>query len=75
VIASGLALLLSTLWGFSPGRRWLWWMFLLAALPAYGAGIGVHFAVGYTNLWHLTPSIGGAAVYALALVLSWPYLK
>jgi dihydroorotate dehydrogenase len=75
LIASGLALLLSTLWGFSPGRAWLWWMFLLAALPAYGAGIGVHFAVGYTNLMHLTPSIGGAVVYALALGLSWPYLK
>jgi dihydroorotate dehydrogenase len=74
LIASGLALLLATWWGFAPGRRWLWWMFLLAALPAYTAGIGVHFVVGYTNLWHLTPSIGGAAVFAVALGLAWPYL-
>src|SRR5207245_2934336 len=49
LIASGIALLLPSLWGFRQGQRWLWWAFLLAALPAYAAGIGVHFAVGYTN--------------------------
>jgi hypothetical protein len=74
LIASGIALLLPALWGMGQPRRWLWWMYLLAGLPAYAAGIGVHFAVGYTNLWHLTPSLGGAAVYAAALALAWPYL-
>jgi dihydroorotate dehydrogenase len=75
LIASGLALLLATWWGFAQGGRWLWWMLLLAALPAYGTGIGVHFVVGYTNLRHLTPSIGGAAIFALSLGLSWPYFS
>jgi hypothetical protein len=74
LIASGLGLLLSSLWGFGEKRSWLWWMFLLAALPAYAAGIGVHFAVGYTNLWHLTPAFAGALLYAVALALGWPYL-
>lgn len=74
LIASGIALLLPSLWGFRQGSRWLWWMFLLAALPAYAAGIGVHFAVGYINLVHLTPAIGGAALFAVALGLAYPYL-
>jgi dihydroorotate dehydrogenase len=75
LIASGVALLLPALWGFRQGCRWLWWMFLLSAAPAYAAGIGVHFAVGYTNLWHLAPVIGGAVVCAMALALAWPYLN
>ena len=27
------------------------------------AAIGVHFAVGYLNLWHLAPAIAGAAIF------------
>jgi hypothetical protein len=74
LIASGIAFLLPTLWGFRQGQRWLWWTFFLAAIPGYGAGIGVHFAVGYTDMWHLTPALGGATVFALALALARPYL-
>ena len=74
LIASGIALLLPSLWGFRQGQRWLWWAFLLGALPAYAAGIGVHFAVGYTNLWHLAPAFAGAGLFAAALLLARPYL-
>jgi hypothetical protein len=74
LIASGIGLLLPSLWGFRQGSRWLWWTFLLSAAPAYLAGIGVHFAVGYTNLLHLTPAIGGATMFAVALTLAWPYM-
>ncbi len=74
LIASGIGMLLPSLWGFRQGERWLWWTFLVAVAPAYAAAIGVHFAVGYTNLLHLAPAFGGAALFALGLALGFPYL-
>ncbi|HKB40602.1 MAG TPA: hypothetical protein VKD72_29520, partial [Gemmataceae bacterium] len=74
LIATGLGVLLPALWGYRQGARWLWWTFLAAGVPGYAAGIGVHLAVGYTDPWHLAPAFGGAAVFVLALVLSYPYL-
>jgi hypothetical protein len=74
LIASGLAMLLPALWGIRRGCAWLWWMFLMAGVPAYAAAIGVHLAVGYTDWWHLTPAFSGAALLAMALVLMYPYL-
>jgi dihydroorotate dehydrogenase len=41
-------------------------------MPAYGAAIGVHLAVGYTNAMHLAPAFAGLALFSLAL--SYPYL-
>jgi dihydroorotate dehydrogenase len=74
LLASGLALAFSTLWGFRQGERWLWWAFLTSALPAYGAAIGVHLAVGYTNVMHLAPAFAGLALFSVALALSYSYL-
>jgi dihydroorotate dehydrogenase len=74
LLASGLAVLLAALWGYRRGQRWLWWTFLWAGLPAYAAAVGVHYAVGYTDLFHLSPAFFGLAVFALAQGLSYPYL-
>jgi hypothetical protein len=74
LLASGLLLLLSSLWGFRQGACWLWWAFLTSSLPAYGAAIGVHLAVGYTNAMHLAPAFAGLALFSVALALSYPYL-
>jgi hypothetical protein len=74
LIASGLALLLTALWGYRRGRRWLWWTLLLAGTPAYVAGIGVHLAVGYIDMMHLAPAALAAALFALAQALSYPHL-
>jgi dihydroorotate dehydrogenase len=74
LIAVGLAVLLPALWGFRRGERWLWWALLAAGTAGYAAAIGVHLAVGYTNLWHLAPAFAGAAVFGLAQGLSYPYL-
>lgn len=74
LLASGLLLLLSSLWGFRQGARWLWWAFLTSSLPAYGAAIGVHFAVGYINAMHLAPAFAGLVLFSAALVLSHEYL-
>jgi hypothetical protein len=74
LVAAGIVVLLSALWGFRQGSRWLWWMWLLAGIPAYGAGIAVHLAVGYTNLWHLTPPLLGVVALTTSLILSYPFL-
>jgi dihydroorotate dehydrogenase len=74
LLASGLLLLLSSLWGFRQGERWLWWAFLTSSLPAYGAALGVHLLVGYTNAMHLAPVAAGLGLFIVALALSYPYL-
>jgi hypothetical protein len=36
---------------------------LLSGVVGFGAAIGVHFVVGYTNVWHLAPAFAGAAIF------------
>lgn len=74
LIASGIAILLPSLWGFRQGDRWLWWTFCLAGIPAYVSAIGVHLVVGYLNPWHLAPVFAALGLYILGLILSYPYL-
>jgi dihydroorotate dehydrogenase len=72
--ADGLALLLTALWGFRAGARWLWWTLLAVGLPAFGAALGVHAAVGYTDTWHLAPAVAAALAYGMALLLAYSCL-
>jgi dihydroorotate dehydrogenase len=74
LIAFGLAVELSALWGFRRSAWWLWWALLLANLFAYGAALAVHFSVGYTNWFHLLPAYMAIAIATLGLWLAYPYL-
>ncbi len=74
LLSSGWVFLLSAMWGFRNGSAWLWWTHLIAGSAAYAAAIGVHYAVGYTNVVHLLPAFAGLTIYALALALSYSYL-
>jgi dihydroorotate dehydrogenase len=74
LLAAGWAFVLPALWGYRNGSAWLWWTFLLAGLAAYLAALGVHFAVGYTDLGHLLPAFGGLALFLFGLALSYPFL-
>jgi hypothetical protein len=74
LVSCGLGLLTASLWGYRPGARWLWWTFLGVALAGYLPALGVHYAIGYTNLWHLAPAFLGLAAYLVALHLSYPFL-
>ena len=74
LLANGLVILLTALWGFKPGERWLWWTLFLAGLPGYGAALGVHYAVGYKSAFHLAPAFLGLGLFAAALAASWPSL-
>ena len=75
LISNGLTVLLMALWGYRQGARWLWWTFFAAGVPSYLAAFLTHFAVGYVDLWHLTPPIAGLLLLVSALALSYPYLN
>ncbi len=74
LLSAGWAFLLPALWGFRRGAAWLWWALLTAGLAAYVAAIGVHFAVGYTELMHLVPAFAGLILFLMGLALSFKYL-
>ncbi len=70
----GLVFLMTSLWGFRRGERWLWWALLVAGLAGYGAAIGVHYAVGYESPLHLAPAFAGLLLFSGSMALSYPYL-
>ncbi|MGN7476597.1 dihydroorotate dehydrogenase [Solibacillus silvestris] len=74
LISVGILVLCLALWGFRAGERWLWLIYAFGALPSFLAGIGTHFAIGYTNFIHLLPLYFLVVLYLLGLVLSYPYL-
>jgi dihydroorotate dehydrogenase len=74
LLADGLAWLLTALWGFRQGARWLWWTFAATGTVRFAAALGAHAAVGYTNTWHLTPVAVSLLLYVFGLVLSYGYL-
>lgn len=74
LISTGILVLCLSLWGFRAGERWLWYTLLLGALPAFVAGIGTHFMIGYTSFIHLLPLYFLCVIYLLGLALSYSYL-
>jgi len=75
LISVGLLVLMLSLWGFRQGEKWVWNTIALGALPAFIAGIGTHFHIGYTTFIHLLPVYFLCALYVLGLILSYPFLK
>lgn len=74
LLASGVAMLLTTLWCVRRGRKWVWTATLALGAPSYAAALGVHFYVGYTNWRHLAPAFVGLCLWSLGLALTRPYL-
>lgn len=74
LLSNGLAVLLLSLWGMRRGARWVWWTLLCAGTPGFVAALGVHWAVGYLDGWHLLPGIVGLVIYGATLALLFPYL-
>lgn len=74
LLASGVAMLLTTLWLFRRGARWIWSAILGLGVPAYAAAIGIHFWVGYIDWRHLAPAFAGLLLWAAGLFLSRRYL-
>lgn len=74
LVSDAVAILLLALWAYRPGARWLWWTLLVSGGIGTGAAIGVHVAVGYTDLLHLAPVVLAAGALVAVLALSRPYL-
>ncbi len=70
VVTMGLTTMLC-LWCARPSRH-LHQAVALAGVVSLGAALGVHFAVGYTDLWHLLPPVVGAASLLVGLALQHP---
>jgi dihydroorotate dehydrogenase len=74
LVANGLGVLLLGLWGIRRGARWVWWTLLLAGAPGFAAALGVHWVIGYLDLWHLAPGVLGLGLFLATLALLGPYL-
>lgn len=55
-------------WCAKPSRN-LWQILLFAGIVGFAAAIGVHPAVGYTDLFHLAPAILGSIMFLTGLIL------
>ncbi|WP_237706191.1 hypothetical protein [Ornithinibacillus scapharcae] len=73
LLSVGLLVLCLSLWGVQQGNRWVWWTYLVGGLPAFLAGIYIHFAIEYTTFIHLLPAYVALALYLIGLILSYPY--
>ncbi|MCA1062565.1 dihydroorotate dehydrogenase [Rossellomorea sp. AcN35-11] len=70
----GLLVLTLSLWGFQQGSRWVWWTLLVGGLPAFIAGIYIHFAIGYTSFIHLLPAYIALVLFVIGLKKSYSFL-
>jgi hypothetical protein len=70
LIANGIVVLLSALWGFRAGARWLWHALAWGGTVAFALALLVHLVVGYDDLLHLAPAAGGWALWTMALLLT-----
>lgn len=70
----GIGVLLTALHGIRQGEGWIWWMLLLSGLPGFLSTLGIHFAIGYTNWWHLLPAYIAFVMYAVGLYCLYPFL-
>ena len=55
---------------FANPSRSLWQALALAGAAGFGAAVGVHPAVGYTDWFHLTPAIAGSVLFVIGLTLA-----
>jgi len=74
LVSSGVFVLLTALWGFERGRRWLWWLYLVSGFPPYIITLWIHFKIGYEDFIHLLPVYIGMGILILGLILSFQFL-
>ncbi len=67
ICATGITVLFCV-WCAKPSKS-LWQVLLVSGFVGFAAAIGVHPAVGYTDLFHLAPAILGAIIFLVGLIL------
>jgi hypothetical protein len=74
LVSAGIALLLTTLWGFRRGESWLWWVYLVVISEPYLQTLWIHWEIGYRNHFHLAPVYIGIVLLVAGLAASHEYL-
>ncbi|CAG9622172.1 Dihydroorotate dehydrogenase (quinone) [Sutcliffiella rhizosphaerae] len=74
LLSVGLLVLMLGLWRYQQGNRWVWWTYLIGGIPAFFAGVYIHFAIGYTTFIHLAPAYFALVLYVTGLLLTYKYL-
>jgi dihydroorotate dehydrogenase len=72
--ADGVAVLLTALWGFRRGARWVWWTLLASGLVGFAGVVWIHASIGYLHPWHMAPAYLALAVFAVASALTCSWL-
>jgi hypothetical protein len=67
LLSTGLLLLM--MMRHAPVTRSLVEVIALMGLCGFGAALGVHFAVGYTDSFHLSPAYAGCLLFAIGAAL------
>ncbi len=70
ILSAGLTVAACALFA-SPSRS-LWQALAGAGIAGFGAAIGVHPAVGYTDWFHLAPAMVGGVLFVVGLALTAP---
>jgi dihydroorotate dehydrogenase len=70
LISVGLLVLMLALWSFQQGEKWVWYTFLIGGIPAFSAGIFIHFAIGYISFIHILPAYFAFLLFVIGLLLS-----
>jgi hypothetical protein len=68
ILAAGVIVVACAL--FANPSRSLWQALALAGAAGFGAAVGVHPAIGYTDWFHLTPAIAGSVLFVVGLTLA-----
>ncbi|MBD3674929.1 MAG: hypothetical protein HUJ26_15540 [Planctomycetaceae bacterium] len=73
-LSTGLAVLMSGLWGFRRGNRWLWRALMAGGTLCYVMTLWIHWKVGYVSVRHLIPVYLGLAMLWTSGCLSYRHL-
>lgn len=57
-------------WGWRENEPSTWWMLLLSSIAGFVPALVVHFHVGYTDFFHLSPAYLGVIMVGIALFFS-----
>jgi len=72
--AVGTVEMLTSMYGYRQGNKWVWWTLCLGGLPGFIAVLGIHFGIGYTHFVHLLPAYIAVVMYFVGLYCSYDYL-
>ncbi|WP_329180892.1 hypothetical protein OG754_39050 [Streptomyces decoyicus] len=74
LMASAVAIVLLSAWGWRRGEAWVFWTLSAAAAAGFLPAVVVHGAIHYLDFIHLAPVYFGIAMTGTGLLLARPYL-